>query len=181
MNVNRIVALAALLPALALGACGSDSGSGDATAANAGKATTVSVSSIGGQDVLVDASGAALYTPAQEAGGKIVCTAGCTSIWMPLMASGGAPTGGDGVTGTLGTVKRPDGGTQVTYDGAPLYTFAEDKAGEASGDGVNDSFSGTAFTWHVVTPSGPSTGSSGGSSGGGGGGGSGDSGGGYSY
>jgi predicted lipoprotein with Yx(FWY)xxD motif len=30
---------------------------------------------------------------------------------------------GPGVTGRLGTIKRPGGATQATYDGHPLYTY----------------------------------------------------------
>ena len=41
-------------------------------------------------------------------------------------ASSGQPTAGDGVSGKLGIVKRPDGMRQVTLDGRPLYRFAED-------------------------------------------------------
>ena len=38
----------------------------------------------------------------------------------------------------LGTTKRKDGTTQVTYAGHPLYTFVEDaKPGEANGNGVS--------------------------------------------
>ncbi len=67
----------------------------------------------------------------------------------PLTAK--APTGSADVTGMLGTVKRPDGTGQVTLDGAPLYTFAEDSPGQVTGDGVQDSFGGKDFTWHVIT------------------------------
>ncbi len=71
------------------------------------------------------------------------------------MASGGQLTAASGVSGKLGTVKRPDGSTQVTLDGAPLYTFTEDPGpGQATGDGVMDSFGGQSFTWHVVSAGG---------------------------
>ena len=45
----------------------------------------------------------------------------------------------------------PDGDQQVTLDGKPLYTFAQDGTGEATGDGVTDSFGGTSFTWTVAS------------------------------
>ena len=48
----------------------------------------------------------------------------------------------------LGTIKRPEGGTQVTYKGRPLYRFGADtKAGEANGEGIKD-----VGIWHAATP-----------------------------
>jgi predicted lipoprotein with Yx(FWY)xxD motif len=165
MKTKMMLATALLITAATLAACGSN---GDATAM--GGSDTVSVQSIGDTgDVLVDSSGAALYTPAQEAGGKILCTGECTGIWMPLTTtSGKAPTGSGEIASDLGTVKRTDGSTQVTFKGGPLYTFTEESPGKVTGDGFKDSFAGQDFTWHVVTPSGasdasPSTGDSGGS------------------
>jgi hypothetical protein len=44
------------------------------------------------------------------------------------------PTGGTGVSGKLATITRDDGSLQVTYNGLPLYFFANDKApGDANG------------------------------------------------
>ena len=38
-------------------------------------------------------------------------------------------------TGKLGTIKRPGGTTQATYDGHPLYTYIGDNApGQANGN-----------------------------------------------
>ena len=51
----------------------------------------------------------------------------------------------------LGTTKRKDGTTQVTFAGHPLYTYtADSKPGEANG---ND-FSSYGGEWYALTPSG---------------------------
>ena len=150
-----------LVLVLALAACGSSSSGGEATASNSPTNATVSLDN----GLLVDSNGAALYANDQDKAGKVMCAAGCVSIWPPLTASGKL-TAGDGVSGKLGTVKRPDGARQVTLDGKPLYRFAEDsQKGKATGDNANDSFGGQSFTWHAE---GSSAGSK--SSGGGGGG-----------
>jgi predicted lipoprotein with Yx(FWY)xxD motif len=61
------------------------------------------------------------------------------------------------VTGTLGTITRPDGTTQASYDGHPLYTYAGDTApGQAKGNGLNVS----GGVWHEVTVSGTAPASS---------------------
>jgi predicted lipoprotein with Yx(FWY)xxD motif len=155
---SAILTSLAIAAAFGLAACGSsDDSTGSTTATAAGGGETVAVSSISGAgEVLVDGTGNALYTPDQEAGGKISCTASCESEWMPLTVSGSSqPTASSDVSGKLGTVKRPDGGEQVTFDGAPLYTFVEDGGpGKVTGDGFADQFDGKQFTWHVVRPAG---------------------------
>jgi predicted lipoprotein with Yx(FWY)xxD motif len=80
-----------------------------------------------GTTVLVDARGMTLYHLSGEQGGKFICaSAACTQVWHPLTApAGSAPRGS---VGSLGAVKRPDGSKQVTYQGTPLYTFAQDTA-----------------------------------------------------
>src|ERR687897_1384066 len=118
---TRTICSAALAAAaLTLSACGGD----DERPAGAasGEAVTVSVDEVDGVgSVLVDDAGAALYVSDQESDGKVRCTAGCLEFWLPLEAPAGKPTAGEGVEGELGTVERPDGMTQVTHDGKPLY------------------------------------------------------------
>jgi len=163
--------------AATLAACGG--GGGDATAAPAATNAAVSVKDVGGAGmVLVDSSGQALYASDQEAAaGKILCTGACNSLWEPVTVNGNVTSSGS-VPGKLGVVKRPDGGMQATYNGAPLYTFTQDQPGQVTGDGFKDAFGGQQFTWHVVsvgnsggTPSGgtSSSGGSGSASGSGGG------------
>ena len=154
MTTRTTIALLAAL-ALSLGACGDED---QPAAADA----TVSVEEVDGVGaVLVDRSGAALYTADQEADGTIRCRGECARIWLPLEASG-APTASDDVPGELATVERPDGAMQVTHDGKPLYRFAEDsEPGDVTGDGLRDRFGDTSFTWHAVTTEGESTGGSG--------------------
>lgn len=78
------------IPALALGfgllaaTCGGSAGSSSSGADGASVQDTVSVRQVPGAGrIYTDASGEALYSPAQEASGKIMCTGSCTSIWIP--------------------------------------------------------------------------------------------------
>jgi predicted lipoprotein with Yx(FWY)xxD motif len=157
------VAVAAAVVAIAAySAGGNDNSSGDA--APAAGAATVSSREIDGEGaVLVDSAGRALYASDQEkAAGKVLCTDGCTSFWMPLTVAKGSPTE-HSVSGELGVMRRPDGARQVTLDGKLLYSFTQDSPGKVTGDGFEDAFGGRTFTWHVVRADGntSSSGSSG--------------------
>src|SRR5439155_25207235 len=64
--------------------------------------------------------------------------------WPPAVVPPGTTPTGEGVS-DLGTVTRPEGTTQVTYRGFPLYRYSGDaKAGDTNGDGVGD-------VWHIMT------------------------------
>lgn len=164
--MKRLITLgAAGATALALAACGgggSGGGAPTATGSNTGS-NTVAVRQLSGVGtVLVDHAGKALYSSDLEASGKIVCDASCNAFWKPLTLSAGHPTATTGA-GKLGVITRPDGSRQVTVNGKPLYTFAEDSPGKATGNGFRDDFGGHHFTWSVVRAGG-TTSSGGGSS-----------------
>jgi predicted lipoprotein with Yx(FWY)xxD motif len=97
-----------------------------------------------GKTVLTTAKGQTLYSLSAEKNGRFICTGSCLSAWHPLrVPSGTRPTG----PVKLGTIERPEGGTQVTYRGKPLYRFSGDaKAGDANGEGIKD-----VGTWHAAT------------------------------
>jgi predicted lipoprotein with Yx(FWY)xxD motif len=99
--------------------------------------------------ILVDgATGLTLYifTKDVKDSGKSVCMGECLVTWPALtVGAGETPTGGDGVTGTLGTITREDDGTlQVTYNGLPLYFFKNDAE---PGD-----LNGVYENWETVAP-----------------------------
>jgi predicted lipoprotein with Yx(FWY)xxD motif len=90
-------------------------------------------------EVLVDSEGHTLYDFSGES-----CEGACMKAWPPLLDESGEPQPSNGTAAAhLGTIERPDGTTQVTYSGHPLYRFGGDKApGEANGDGQS-AFGGT--------------------------------------
>ena len=103
---------------------------------------------IGGVTVLTNAKGFTLYWFAPDTSARSVCYGTCAAYWPPVT---GAPVARPGVTGRIGTISRTGGGTQVTYDGHPLYTYVGDTApGQVSGNNLdlNGGF------WHEVTAAG---------------------------
>jgi len=95
--------------------------------------------------ILVNPSGRTLYNLSAERKGRFICTdTACLSFWHPLVVpKGTVPTG----RVTLGTLRRPDGRIQVTYRGAPLYTFVKDvRPGQTNGEGFKD-----VGVWHATT------------------------------
>lgn len=79
------------------------------------------------------------------------CYEACAVAWPPVVTDG-EPVAGDGVDADkLGTTKRKDGSTQITYTGSPLYYFIQDDAaGDVSGQGS----SGFGGAWNLVRPNG---------------------------
>jgi predicted lipoprotein with Yx(FWY)xxD motif len=154
------IALAAIAASVAIAACGDDDSDSDTTAAGttataAAGTDTISVQSVGGLDALVDADGNALYFNDQDTKGKIACTDECASIWLPATSGSGQPSSDDSsVEAKLGVITSPDGSSQITYEGKPLYTFTEDTPGQVTGDGFTDSFAGVTFTWTAATSNG---------------------------
>jgi predicted lipoprotein with Yx(FWY)xxD motif len=151
---KALIAVGGLAVALAVAGCASSGSSG--SAASGSPATTVSARSVAGVGTtLVDSRGDTLYFSEEESSGTVRCVGACLHFWVPVtIASGVMPTAGSGVTGQLATIARPDGPTQVTFDGRPLYRFSLDSAGQAKGNGFTDSFNGTEFRWHAAALSG---------------------------
>ncbi len=98
---------------------------------------------------LTDASGRALYLLEHATR----CEGACMTVWPPLFAGPAGAVSGDPAVqpGRIGTVRRPDGATQVTYGGHPLYYYVADRGpGETLGQHVEDAWG----EWYLVSPSG---------------------------
>jgi predicted lipoprotein with Yx(FWY)xxD motif len=152
------LSLPAVAASLLLAACGSSSTSSNTTSSAAStqpaaqtsnnpSSAIVKTASNPLGTILVNSEGMTLYHLGGEVNGKFICTSSkCLGVWHPLLpSSNGTPS----AVGSLGTVKRPDGKTQVTYKGTPIYTFTGDQqSGETKGQGIKD-----VGTWSVVTTS----------------------------
>src|SRR5690348_11475779 len=114
LNQKSRVGTAAVLAAAAVALFALANASGSTT-----RAATVKTGHALGKTVLVTRAGMTLYSLSAETHGRFVCTGSCLSVWHPLVVRRGQkPTG----SRSLGTIRRPNGPTQVTYKGKPLYT-----------------------------------------------------------
>ena len=124
-----------------------------AAAGQASGAATVSLAAISKipAKALVGSNGRALYLFEADKNGTSACTGACAAAWPPATVTG-TPRAGSGLNpALLGTITRPDGTVQLTYNGHPLYYFAGDAgAGTANGEGSK------AFgaDWYVVNAAG---------------------------
>jgi len=158
--------VAVLLTAVAAGS-GLLAGSAPWAAARSSDAATVRVAHDATYGAyLTDGAGVALYIAAEP--GQVAringsgdppiaaCNGICLQVWPPLTTDG-APLAGDGVEANLlGTTEAPNGGTQVTYAGWPLYTFAADTgAGSTFGQAVAPpQGAATGAAWYLMAPDG---------------------------
>lgn len=123
--------------------------------ANTNAPATLAASSTSGPDGrphLVDGAGVAVYMVEGDTDGT-KCTGECLQAWPPLLVTDTrpAPSGSLPAGANVGSIKRPDGSTQVTYNGHPLYHYAADTGrGRTAGHGVKDQWG----RWSLLTPQG---------------------------
>jgi len=149
-----LVAPAALvLSSLAFAACG-----------NGGSVTTLSVppttdpsltltlqkSPVG--PVLATGNGNTLYDFVPDTPTHSAClNDGCVFQWPPLVVHGPVRVENGLDPSLVGSLKRPDGSTQVSYGGHPLYTYALDVTpGMVTGQAIDQD----GGLWYVLGPRG---------------------------
>jgi predicted lipoprotein with Yx(FWY)xxD motif len=151
-----IIASISLAAAAALGggitaAAATSSAAGSRPAASQHATTTVRTAqaAVGGktETILVNSQGLPLYYYLNDTAASSVVTGGLAALWPPLTSPSPAATG---LTGKLAAVSDAHG-DQVAYNGHLLYTFADDHAGQVTGQGVQGFFVATPgltpITW----------------------------------
>ena len=111
--------------------------------------TDLAVGTTGLGKIVVDGKGmtAYFYDLDKANSGFSACTGPCATIWPALSSTTPSPTV-TGISGTVGIIGGTDGGTQVTINGRPLYTYSGDSsAGNTKGQGIDG-------IWYVVSPTG---------------------------
>jgi predicted lipoprotein with Yx(FWY)xxD motif len=140
--------------ALVIAGCGGASygtaGGGGAGKTSGGAPVSVDANAKLGK-ILVDGSGRTLYDFPIDKGTTSVCYGACASLWPPYLTKGTPKAGPGAKTALIGTAKRRDGTTEVTYAGHPLYYYAPDRSrGQITGQAL-DQF---GAPWYVLTPAG---------------------------
>ena len=167
-------AIAVLALAIVAAGCGSSNSSNNSTSASGGggglygggSSTTNTTASSGGAaavvsvasnpklgKILVDSKGNTLYyfEKDKQGGTTSTCSGACASIWPPVTTSGAPKAQKGALTSKVGTIKRSDGSSEVTYHGWPLYTYVSDtKPGDAKGNDLKQ----FGASWYALTPAG---------------------------
>jgi predicted lipoprotein with Yx(FWY)xxD motif len=151
-----LLALAPLaLTALVAAGCGGSKSTGyqsaPKTTTSTASGATIDVRKTALGTILVDSTGRTLYLFEKDHGDRSSCSGACASAWPPLTTTA-KPKPAAGVNAPLlGTTKRGDGSTEVTYGGHPLYTYAGDAApGDTTGEGLSQ----FGAEWYVLSPQG---------------------------
>jgi len=125
----------------------SGASSGQTTCASSSAAICTRSVQVNGsaKQALVAPSGKTLYYFTSDTATTSACSGGCTTTWPPLMASSAQMAPIAGLSGALTTISR-SGGTQIVYNGHPLYTYSGDQApGDTKGEGLFGK-------WFIATP-----------------------------
>lgn len=162
MSLNRPKLTSAALVATALALAVSGCGGGNSTSANtssggytktatksSSNTVTTKPSSVG--TILAGAGGRTLYLFEADSSGKSACSGACAGAWPPLTVTGKPTASGAAEQSKLGTIKRGDGSTQVTYAGHPLYYYVKDTTADDVNGNAVEAF---GAEWYALTPSG---------------------------
>ena len=148
-----VVPAALVLSCLALAACANG---GNVTTLSAPPTTdpslTLTLQKSPGGAILATGNGNTLYDFVPDTPTHSAClNDGCVFDWPPLVASGAVRVGKGVDRALVGTLHRPDGSTQLSYGGHPLYRYNGDVSpGVVMGQAINQD----GGLWYVLSAKG---------------------------
>lgn len=104
---------------------------------------------------ITDNNGRAIYIFLNDTNGVSACEGNCLVNWPPVLvpAADSMPTLPEGMDAALlGTIERPDGTFQLTFNGWPLYYFVGD-----TGEGMTTG-QAQGEVWYLLSPQGTGVG-----------------------
>ncbi|MGD0685397.1 MAG: hypothetical protein ABSA03_09795 [Streptosporangiaceae bacterium] len=147
-----IISGIALVAVAAAGGITAASAASTPAASHSGAPTVRTASvSVGGktETILVNGHGLPLYFYKPDNAARSLVSGALAQQWPPLTSAAPAAAG---LSGKI-TVLMDTHGDQVTYNGHPLYTFADDHADKVTGQGVEDFFVATPGLAAISTSS----------------------------
>jgi predicted lipoprotein with Yx(FWY)xxD motif len=150
---RTLIGATACIPlALTLGACANANVITLSATPTTDTSVTITAEHTPKGDILVTGQGATLYDFAPDTPKQSAClNDGCVFQWPPLVQDGPITVGPKLQRALVGTLRRPDGSTQISYGGHPLYTYNNDVSpGMVTGQAIDQN----GGLWYVLTPSG---------------------------
>jgi predicted lipoprotein with Yx(FWY)xxD motif len=131
-----------------IAACGTTTQGGPYGSSSSSTVIQTATVTVKGQSemVLTDTQGLTLYYFTADSATQPTCSSSCAQMWHPLLFVGsGIPSSSTPLAGKL-SIQMDANGSQVEYNGHPLYTFSGDTApGQTNGEGLFG-------MWFVATP-----------------------------
>lgn len=151
MSLNRLlhpIAVAALLPVAGC-AASEPTGTPAPSASHVRVDGLFAVTTQSDGAVVVDGRGYVLYRSSLDGSSpaRSACTGDCAAEWLPVPTASGLQLSGINRE-LVGTYRRPDGQSQLTLAGWPLYEYTGDRMpGDTTGKGIDGH-------WLLVRPDG---------------------------
>ena len=149
IGLAAVAAVGGVTAASAGGSAASSAPSASPTAAAAAVRTAPATVAGRTETILVNAHGLPLYFYRPDTAARSFVTGSLASLWPPVTSAAPTATGASGKLAVLNDVN----GHQVTYNGHPLYTFADDHAGQVTGQGIQNFFVATPGLTPLTTSS----------------------------
>ncbi len=149
---RRALGVPALFALVALGACGNSGVTTLSATPTTDRSLTLTLQRSPVGPILATGGGNTLYDFVPDTPTHSAClNDGCVFQWPPLVTRGPIRVGTGLDPKLVGTLRRPDGTTQVSYAGHPLYAYDLDVSpGVVMGQGIDQE----GGPWYVIDPKG---------------------------